>query len=163
MWQHLILNQEIWRSQIVFVNLILWLVIYFFTSPNLGYFWPQTGEGGKSRVTHFLQDCFPIKKIVKKSFLMVTMMKEVKAAFCADSFEIPFRFLWDSFEIPVRLRLRQNNNWLDQWTWLILITVIIFTGMMMMMAIAMMMTDGVINNIYNIQDNATMMKTVVAL
>ena len=72
---------------------------------------------------------------------MVTMVKEVKAAFCADS-----------FEIPVRLRLRQNNNWLDQWTWLILITVIIVTGMMMMMAIFHQKgndddTDGVINNI----------------
>ena len=49
-----------------------------------------------------------------------------------------------------------------------MITLIIFTGMMMMMAIFHQKgndddTDGVINNIYNIQDNATMMKTVVAL
>ena len=35
--QHLILNQEVWWRQIVFVDLILWLVIYFFTA-SLGYF-----------------------------------------------------------------------------------------------------------------------------
>ena len=66
------LNEDIWRRQIVFVDLILWLVIYFFTA-SLGYF----GDGQRKEEKQSNRNIIFTQNIVSEGQMLQKLTKYV--------------------------------------------------------------------------------------